>query len=82
MKALKPSLAMLVVFAGITSEVSAQGVASGSASQGFASYPGAGTPQDYYSINGGFGSYGLPGSYPNYQGHALSGYGPGASLDA
>jgi hypothetical protein len=76
MKVLKPSFAAIVLIVGLSSAAQAQGVVAG----GYATYPGAGTIQDYYTVTSGFGNYGLPGAYPNYSGYGLSGYGPGANL--
>jgi hypothetical protein len=76
MKAFKPGLSALVVFAGLVGSAQAQGLAGG-----YAAYPGGGSNAGYYSINGGFGNYGLPGSNPNYRGYGLSGYGPGSNLN-
>jgi len=77
MNALKPCFAALLLILGLTTVAQAQ----------YAPYPGVGTGQinynqSYYSINGGFGNYGLPGAYPGYQGYGFSGYGPGSQVGA
>ncbi len=79
MHAWKSCLVALVVLGGGASSALAQ---QGNApNRGYATYPGAGTNSDYYSITNSFGPYGLPGTYPRYQGYGFSGYGPGAILN-
>jgi len=79
MSALKPGLAVLVVLVGLSSTARAQNFVAYGVNE-FGAYPGAVASSGYYAINGGFGNYGLPGAYPNYQGYGFSGYGPGSAV--
>jgi hypothetical protein len=75
----KSSLIVLVVLGSLAGSAQAQ---QGNAPfRGNPTYPGAGTNGDYYSITNNYGNYGLPGTYPKYQGYGLSGYGPGSILN-
>jgi hypothetical protein len=81
MATLKSGLVAIVLVAGLAGSSQAQFVNGGFQGGGFATFPGAGVNSGYYSINSGFGDYGLPGAYPGYAGYGLSGYGPGATLN-
>ncbi|WP_435010299.1 hypothetical protein P12x_001551 [Tundrisphaera lichenicola] len=82
MTVLKSSLVALALIAGMSDLANAQSFSSAVTNNGFATFPGAGISDGYYDVNGGFGNYGLPGTYPNYSGFGLSGYGPGTDLSA
>src|SRR5947209_8230050 len=81
MAALKSGLVAVALLAGFAGSTEAQFVTNGFQGGGFATFPGAGVTSGYYSINSGFGNYGLPGAYPGYAGNGFSGYGPGATLN-
>ena len=81
MAALKPGLVAVALLAGLAGSTEAQFVTRGFQGGGYSAFPGAGVTSGYYSINSGFGNYGLPGAYPGYSGYGLSGYGPGANLN-
>jgi hypothetical protein len=81
MATLKSGLFAIAMVAGLAGSSQAQFVTSGFQGSGFATFPGAGVNSGYYSVNSGFGNYGLPGAYPGYAGYGLPGYGPGANLN-
>lgn len=80
MTALRPGYLAIVLMVGLAGSAQAQFVAGRAPGGGYATYPGPGATPGYYSINPGFGNYGLPGTFPGYRGYGLSGYGPGADL--
>jgi hypothetical protein len=80
MAALKSGLIAIAIVFGLAGSSQAQFVTNGFQGGGFATFPGAGANTGYYTVNSGFGNYGLPGAYPGYAGNALPGYGPGANL--
>ena len=71
------AIALVGAISGTSRAQFGYGAVSGS---GFATYPGFGVNTGYYSLNSGFGNYGLPGAYPGYGGYGFAGYGPGANL--
>jgi len=81
MATLKSGLVAIAIVVGLAGSSQAQFVTNSFQGRGFAPFPGAGVSSGYYSVNGGFGDYGLPGAYPSYAGYGLSGYGPGANLN-
>jgi hypothetical protein len=80
MAALKSGLVAVALVVGLAGSSQAQFVTNGFQGGGFATFPGAGVNTGYYTVNNGFGNYGLPGAFPGYSGYALPGYGPGANL--
>ncbi len=84
MKALKSGLIAIALVVGLSGTARAQFVTGGFGGAGTSAYPayGTGTSSGYYTVNSGFGNYGLPGTNPGFSGFGLPGYGPGANLGA
>lgn len=79
MAALRSGLVAIALVASLAGSARAQ-LFTGGFPGGYPAYPGYGAYMGYYNTNGGFGNYGLPGTFPGYGGFGLPGYGPGANL--